>query len=98
MAKIMPVSVSPIFTLAASHAAIGMVSRSGWMGVCFRPMETCECPRSRLSSDSPSSIPISTSDILRGLRDAPRRDRIMSLEEIGSDDGESEESIDHLYE
>src|SRR6266566_3405088 len=44
MAKIIPVSVSPILTLDASHAAIGIVSLSGLMGLRFKPMAIDDAP------------------------------------------------------
>src|SRR5216684_86369 len=76
IAKIIPVSVSPILTLDASHAAIGTDSLNGLIGLRFRPIELEDAPSSSCSSEAPSSNPISARDTVLGCSVDPRSDCI----------------------
>src|SRR5437899_13010421 len=80
IAKIIPVSVSPILTLDASQAAIETDSLDGLIGQRFKPIAIEEAPISSCSSKSPSSNPMSTRDTVRGLSVDPRSDCIDLVE------------------
>src|SRR3989454_12090365 len=67
IAKSIPVSVSPTLTLDASHATMGITSLTGWMVVLFIVLIDWRRERSRSSSTSPSSMPISVRLTGRGL-------------------------------
>ncbi len=87
IANIIPVSVSPILTLDASHAAIGTDSLNGLIGLRFKPIAIDDAPISSCSSESPSSSPMSTRDTVRGLSVDPRSDCIDFVESWRSASG-----------
>src|SRR6266849_4318488 len=87
MAKIIPVSVSPILTLDASQATTGTNSFAGLMAQRLSPDENIEPPISSLSSESASSTPISTSETGRGLNLDPWSDCIDRVDNSTRDSG-----------
>src|SRR5205807_2692614 len=87
IAKIIPVSVSPILTLDASQATTGTKSFAGLIAQRFSPDEFMEPPISSLSSESASSTPISTRETGRGLNFDPWSDCIDRVDSSTRDSG-----------
>src|SRR5438094_8005357 len=72
IANIIAVSVSPILTLDASHAAIVTVSLSGWIGLRFNAIGIDETPISSCSWEAASSNPMLSRNTVQGQRLDPR--------------------------